>query len=595
MRRLLLLALCFTLCVHARAHDWQRDVRLQKPVTLRLPNVLLDEAAQHLSNQTEVTFTIDPSLKGEKATLFITQKPAWQVLDKMVSLLGLKCQPQGEGYVLLPDPILRQQEQAAAEWEYRATRREAEKNLRTWAQLVRADFPVYATRALDIENEMTKLEKEKPAGWQDRRASLAEQFQQVLQVARWHRYLAGWLYRQFPSSVWRRLWNGETIWFSTLPTQGTLPLPVDALRWKAYPAGTVPRSMRFGICLDENRQELVFLAATWSDDNAAEPEMEVYTHPVSPDAEDKPPLQMRWEKWSTSPEEFGRFQQKIQSPQLLPAPPAEQATAADSLLWIAQQTGMNIIADAFRVPVRPVYEGNTLAEWLSRFTTEEPGYVRIEGGWLLFRHARYWLLRRSELPETLVRQMEQKSATEGLTLDDYAALASRLTPAGVLRAETGMGYSFRFDPAPLQYAAPALRFWASLTDAQKQLALQRKTVPYTELAPAQRKLFREAVLAKLREQPQLILLDALNTPEAQAEMAFVIDRWREATYTLEGERVSIAAESAEELEQQRHLIPDAPAQQRQMEAQQMVLYFGLDAQRSVRYNLSIRSVSSPKE
>ncbi len=592
MRWLLLTVLCFPLCLQAQANDWQSDARLRKPVTLQLPNALLDEVAQELSKQTGVIFTIDPALKEDKATLFVTNKPAWQVLGKLVSLLGLKCEPKGDGYQLLPDSTLRQQEQAAVEWEYRATRRDAENTLRSWAQLIREDFPVYATRALDIEEEMGKLEQEKPVGWQDRRAALAEQFQQVLQIALWHRYLAGWLYRQFPSSVWRRLWNGETIWFSTVPAQGSFPLPVDALRWQAYPAGTIPRSMRFGICFDETKQELVFIAIIWHGDDAAEPEVEMYTHPVTPAPEDKPPLQTRWEKWQTSPEEFNRFQQKILHRKSLPAPPAEQATVADSLRWIAQQTGMNVIADAFRVPVRPVHEGNTLAEWLSRFTIEEPGYLRIEGDWLLFRHAHYWRLRRSELPETLVRQMEQKSATEGLTLDDYATLASRLTPEGILRASESTGYSFRFDRAPLQYAAPALRFWASLTAEQKKMALQRQPLPYVSLTPVQQKLFYEAMVHRLHERSNPLLLALLTTPEQQAVLAFVLERWREGAYTVAGERISITAESPEEMEQQRSLVPDTPVTYEQSLKGHIAFYFGLDAQRAVRYEVSIREKST---
>lgn len=253
---------------------------------------------------------------------------------------------------------------------------------------------------------------------------------------------------------------------------------------------------------------------------------------------------------------------------------------------------MNVIADAFRVPARPVREGNTLAEWLSRFTIEEPGYLRIEGDWLLFRHARYWRLRRSELPKTLVRQMEQKTATEGLTLDDYATLASRLTPEGILRASESTGYSFRFDRAPLQYAAPALRFWASLTAEQKNMALQRQPLPYVCLTPVQQKLFYEAMVHRLHERSNPLLPALLTTPERQAELAFVLERWREGAYTVAGERISITAESPEEMEQQRSLVPDAPVTYEQSLKGHFTFYFGLDAQRAVCYEVSIREKST---
>jgi len=588
MRLALLAVAWIILCVPVLAGDWQEDPRLQKTVTLQLPNALFTEITEELSKQTGVPLNLHPSLQEEKATFFVTNQPAQQVLAKWMSLFGLKCDPQGEGYQLLPDPALRQQEEEAVEWERRMVRLEAEKTLRTWSQLVRDDFAVHARQASDIEEEMDKLLREKPPGWQDRRAALAERFAQVREVAVWHRYLAGWLYRRFSSTIWRELRQGETVWFSTAQEPGTLPLPPDALRWQAYPADTIPRSMLFGIRLDEARRELVFYAFTQPGEDTAEPTATVYTHPLSPDPEQKPSVQQRWERWQTPPEEFSRFRRRIENKTPSPAPPPRQSTAADSLRWIAEHAQMNVIADAFRVPVRLVAEGDTLSEWLSRFTLQEPGYLRIEGNWLLFRHAGYWRLKRSELPEKLVRQMEQKWATEGLSLDDYAALAAQLTLEGILRLREGDSYSFRFDAAPLQDAALALRFWASLTAVQKTLALQRQPLAYHSLTPVQQTLFQEAMLAKLHEKSDSLLLAVLTLPEPPAEIAFLVERWREGAYTLEGDKLSITTESIEELEQQRHLVPDAPTAYGQSLRGQFVFYFGIDSQRSVRYHISLR-------
>jgi hypothetical protein len=588
MRYVLVAVAWLTLCLQVQANDWQTDPRLQKPVTLQLPNAPFAEILEELSKQTGVPFTIHPSLQEEKATFFVTNQPAQQILAKWFSLFGLKCEPKEDGYQLLPDPALRQQEQEAVEWERRMIRLEAEKTLRTWSQLIRDDFAVYARRASDIEEEMDKLQQEKPPGWQDRRAALAEQFAQVREVALPHQYLAGWLYRRFSSAIWRELRQGETVWFSTAQEPGTLPLPPDALRWQAYPADTTPRSMLFGIRLDQAQRDLVFYAFTQPGDDTAEPTATVYKHPLSPDPEQKPSVQQRWERWQTPPEEFSIFRRRIENKTPSPAPPPGQSTAADSLCWIAQHAQMNVIADAFRVPVRLVVGGDTLSEWLSRFTLQEPGYLRIEGNWLLFRHAGYWRLKRSELPEKLVRQMEQKWATEGLSLDDYAALAAQLTPEGIVRVRESNGYSFRFDSAPLRDAALALRFWASLSAEQKKVALQLQPLAYLSLTPVQQRLFQEAMLAKLHEKSGPLLLVFLTMPDLPVELAFVIDRWREGVYTLEGDKLSITTESIEELEQQRHLVPDAPTAYGQSLRGQFVFYFGIDSQRSVRYHISVR-------
>jgi hypothetical protein len=520
MRYVLVAVAWLTLCLQVQANDWQTDPRLQKPVTLQLPNAPFAEILEELSKHTGVPFTIHPSLQEEKATFFVTNQPAQQILAKWFSLFGLKCEPKEDGYQLLPDPALRQQEQEAVEWERRMIRLEAEKTLRRWSQLIRDDYPVHARRASDIEEEMDKLQQEKPPGWQDRRAALAEQFAQVQEVALRHQYLAGWLYRLFAPTVWSRLRNGETVWFSTAQEPGMLPLPQDALRWQAYPDRPIPRSMRFGIRLDEIGQELVFYTITQPADPNAEPELELYTHPVSPNPEQKPSLQLRWERWQTFPEEFSKYQRTIQHKKSVPALPPEQSTAADSLRWIAQHAPVNVIADAFRVPLRPITEGDTVAQWLSRFTLEEPGYL--------------------------------------------------------------------FDSAPLRDAALALRFWASLSAEQKKVALQRQPLAYLSLTPVQQRLFQEAMLAKLHEKSDPTHLLFLTMPELPVELAFVIDRWREGVYTLEGDKVSITTESAEELEQQRHLVPDAPATYGQSLRGQFVFYFGIDSQRSVQYHISVR-------
>jgi hypothetical protein len=96
------------------------------------------------------------------------------------------------------------------------------------------------------------------------------------------------------------------------------------------------------------------------------------------------------------------------------------------------------------------------------------------------------------------------------------------------------------------------------------------------------------MLAKLHEKSDSLLLAVLTLPEPPAEIAFLIERWREGVYTLEGDKLSITTESIEELEQQRHLVPDAPATYGQSLRGQFVFYFGIDSQRSVRYHISVR-------
>ena len=590
MRPLLLTALYFVVCLQAQANDWQKDTRLQKAVTLHLANALLDEVAQELSKRTGVAFTVDPALQEEKATLLVKDKPAWQVLEKLTTLLDLRCERRGEAYHLFPDPKAIQQERATLEWERNALRRDAEKILQQWSQAVREDYLSLVAKRRAVEEEMERLEREKPPGWQDQRDALAKR-SHLLSGVSLHQYLAGWCYRRFPASVWRPFWDGEVLWFSTGEEPNTLPLPPDALRWVTL-LDPNAQLVHFGIRFDRQQKRLLFYLRTHSAqpaETSVDIDFSVNEEGIPPDASLQIPLHQRWLSWC-SPEEAlerdPRLKRRIQR-RSVSSDWRSPAMIADWLQRFVMYSGFNVVADSFRLFEPLIEQGDTLIEWLRASPIWDAGYLRVEEDWLLFRHWRYWQLKRSELPERLVRAMERTAQEEGVSLDDYAALASHLTSEGMARL-VWREYLFRFDHAPLQHAAPALRFWASLTADQKKAALQRQPLPYLSLTPAQQTLFREAMLAKLYEEPKTVLFEALNNAELQPSLAFVVERWREQAYTLTDERVSITAESPEELEQQRRLIPNALDRQAQAQLEQITFYFGVDSWRSVRYDFSIR-------
>jgi hypothetical protein len=63
-------------------------------------------------------------------------------------------------------------------------------------------------------------------------------------------------------------------------------------------------------------------------------------------------------------------------------------------------------------------------------------WVRLEGDALMARYRAYPLLRSSEIPEPLLEPLEQKlRAKQEITLDEWAAFATQLTPMQIARAE----------------------------------------------------------------------------------------------------------------------------------------------------------------
>jgi len=131
-------------------------------------------------------------------------------------------------------------------------------------------------------------------------------------------------------------------------------------------------------------------------------------------------------------------------------------------------------------------------------------------GYLLARHKRFWTLNQFEIPERFVRPLEAKwQAWQWLSLDDYATLAAAITDAqarGFTRVRRRGSTQFwaAFDNDPLYYELPALRFWASLSAAQRQRALAGEWIPESALTLPQRKLFRAALYRDFPPPEQLL-------------------------------------------------------------------------------------------
>ncbi len=576
---------------HVLADNLSADARLHKTISLQLHTALLEEAMQEVGNQTGVAFHIHDSLKGEKATLFVSNRPAWQVLDKLGEVLGIRYEKEDDAYRLVPDPELRQSEESLRKAEQNALRRSAEQMLKRWAQLAREDFRLITRRVRYLQEQMEKLQREKPPGWGERRAALAVQVDSLQLIAQLHTYLAGRAYRQTPSSAWTRLWRGETLYFAYPQQPGTLPLPADCLRWAAANADAPPAFLTLAIRLDLQKAQMVFtMLALQEDASPAIENVQQFTEEIPAAADASHPLLARWQRWRTPPDAFegNTSLRRGKAPDGQPSSARFGVpTVADWMQWVARQAGFQVVADAFRLPA-PLRITNspadTLADWFREFALSGLGYLRVEGEWLLFRHERYWWLRQSEPDERLARQMERKASEQGISLDDYASFANALPPEAQTRLERGE-YIARFDLTPLQTAIPALRFWASLNEAQKEVALQRQPIPYTQLTPAQQRLFREAIEAKLPAE----LFFSMLPP---GEMAFLLEGWKLPAYTSATPNLSITAESPEELEQQRHLLPPTAASERAISGQ-FTLYFGVDAQRVVPYPLSITGKISP--
>jgi hypothetical protein len=220
----------------------------------------------------------------------------------------------------------------------------------------------------------------------------------------------------------------------------------------------------------------------------------------------------QWEAWATPMEDW-TARLKERTPLERPKPTVNNERpllAADALEWLAWHTGYPVISDASRYVLAWYRDSldnpRALLTWLSNDL-----WLRFDpSGYLLARHKRFWTLNQFEIPERFVRPLEAKwQAWQWLSLDDYATLAAAISDEqarGFTQARLSSSTQFHtaFSNFPLYYDLPALRFWASLSAAQRQRALAGEWIPESALTLPQRKLFRAALYRDFPPPEQLL-------------------------------------------------------------------------------------------
>ena len=266
---------------------------------------------------------------------------------------------------------------------------------------------------------------------------------------------------------------------------------------------------------------------------------------------DRSRLTREWNQWSESSESLRAWLQRLKPlPNRTPRPPDWQpfqeqrymrnfVMPTQRLELLAWQYGLPIVADAYRLGLEVLIDTSTpLAAIQSLQNTH---WMRREGDYLLVRRKRYWEWRAVEPPEAPIRELEAKFQKEGtLTIDDYARFVAALDEKPyqwLLESSFSYGLytlAVRFPTEPLGNL-PLLRFWATLTPAQRQAVLAGEFLPLRTLTLPQRKAFEHA-LEPLFPHPNRLL-------DPPSECRFTTFRWIFPVWDLEDTKAAVPAES----------------------------------------------------
>jgi hypothetical protein len=541
------------------------DDALQKPITVWQRLVSLAEVLADIRTQTGVPLRCQDALRETKLAVYVQNRPAREILEQIASLFGLRWRRDEDGsYVLyLPDETRRALERAQRD-DRAATERALREMLRItreWLQMppdARAaaieQFP--EPRYYPPDTPYSAIVMEETAA---QRQMTPEQRVKALVAD----YLSGYSLQGEPpkspfqgqsteacllhclseagDAIVNRLLEGHTLGFSTRPTPEALPLPPRALMplWARHPdfmdeiarlynpeSGTLEELptlpnpdwggywVRLSAWGDSLEYEAVALSTYELDGKTRKflRRNEGWLHLPHQEYLAETETWRQWEAWATPMEDW-TARLKERTPLERPKPTVNNERpllAADALEWLAWHTGYPVISDASRYVLAWYRDSLDSPRALLTLLSNDLWLRFDPNGYLLARHKRFWTLNQFEIPERIVRPLEEKwLAWQWLSLDDYATLASAITDAQArgftqVRRRGSVQFWTAFDNDPLYYDLPALRFWASLSASQRQRALAGEWIPESALTLPQRRLFRAALYRDFPPHEQLL-------------------------------------------------------------------------------------------
>jgi hypothetical protein len=542
------------------------DDALQKPITVWQRLASLAEVLDGIRKQTGVPLRCQDALRETKLAVYVQNRPAREVLEQVASLFGLRWRRDEDGsYVLyLPDETRRALERAQRD-DRAATERALREMLRIAREWLRLPPEARAEAiAQHLRSQAYPADMPYSAYLMEQAAAQRQMTQEQRVKALVADYLSGYSLQGEPpkspflqgqsteacllhclseagDAIVNRLLEGHTLGFSTRPTPEALPLPPRALMpfWARHPdfmdeiarlynpesgtfeeLPTLPNPewggywVRLSAWGDSIEYEAIALRRYEADGKTKTSLRDTNGVLALPNqaylAETE--TWRQWESWATPQQDWA---QRLQERKPLDRPKPvlnrdEPLLSAYALEWVAWHTGYPVISDASRyVPAWYPEQLDNPSALLNLLSNDL--WLRFDpSGYLLARHKRFWTLNQFEIPERFVRPLEEKwLAWQWLTLDDYATLAAAITDAQArgftrVRQRGSIQFWTAFDNEPLYWELPALRFWASLSAAQRQRALAGEWIPESALTLPQRKLFRAALYRDFPPHEQLL-------------------------------------------------------------------------------------------
>jgi hypothetical protein len=536
------------------------EPHLKRNITLWLKMEPLRDVLRTVSRQTGVSLRCQDAIQYEKVSIFVENRPAYEILTQLASLFRYAWRKDKDAYVLYVPNETRQQEESVIRAAREARRRALQDVIR------------FAREALQNPPDEADIQRRKP-----NEGAPAEEWNRWLVY--WYRPWNAlqkhaqqqadaddsldWLYNdsvllallaQMPLQAEHALLNGRLIGFSTRPAPGIYQIP-EEVRAPSYlwgheiyeeptDTGTVFRSrparnhpefwgvwIRFAERGNFVEYEFVVFrrdtfTVGYEDRPPPEPRLHRVSHRfmfhITPYV-DNHPWVVQWRMWATPPKEResrvpeNALTQRDDRPkpslerEAISEYPSHIVNSSDLLEWFAWSTRMPVIAESFRTDNLYASEINLNAPRSILGALSRQAWIRIdELGYVLYRVQWYWGRRLVELPEDWLRPLERRFAQQRwLDLEDYIALAGRMNnlQASYYEQLHGLDVAVRFPFATLAQNLRGLRFLASLSALQRRQLLSGEWMLANMLTMPQRQRFHEALEERFPPPERLLVID----------------------------------------------------------------------------------------
>jgi hypothetical protein len=475
----------------------QDDSRLQETLAIQKPFAPLRAVLRTVQEATGVPLYADRAIADDKVCVLTRERPAHEILTRLAQTLRYAWQPStdGKGYRLVQPASERVREQSLLRAYEQARIDAIQKPLREVMQLLR---------------RYTRQQLEQLAA--DPQSRLSPEAHALLKWAVDETPVALGLHAlaTLPDSVLQRLAHGEPIAFSTHPESGEFVMPQPLQRKVLELYHSVPENsvLKAEVVFFVEPRTLILKCAVRVDTGRIESTTFFEVMYPSQTAEQilaQHPQSAVWREWHSEAEAFRALRSTPTRAPMLIVPEPIRRSPLVALIRYAHEHGLDLYADAYRIRLLLGNERERTPQTDFEQARSQFFWVRLEGDALMARYRAYPLLRSSEIPESLLEPPERKlRAKQEITLDEWAAFATQLTPMQLARAEgwirlAGQPASHE-TLAPLEnlvVALPALRFWASLSPQQRQAALDGEQLLLERMTPKQRELFLQAFHSRL--------------------------------------------------------------------------------------------------